>query len=181
MVIGFTGTHCTGKSTLVRQLTKIGYREVSNSIRDYIAKFPQYQEQFFKGDEALQFHFLHQHINRTCAPHYPSASDRTSIDYLAYYMRLPEQKFPEMYKELAMSALINYDVIFYTPIEFEFIDDNLRFKDDSRVQVDENICSIIREIKKDDTYVDIIPVTGSIQERMNTIADTLREMRMVIH
>lgn len=177
MTIGFTGTHCTGKSTLVKELTTIGYREISNSIRNEIAKFPQYQEQFFQGDEALQFHFLHQHICKVAAPHHPTASDRTSIDYLAYYMNLKEKKFPAMYEELAMNALINYDVIFYIPIEFDFVDDHLRFKDDTRVQIDKNICSIIRKIPKDH-YTEIVPLRGSIIERVNTITDTIKEMRL---
>jgi nicotinamide riboside kinase len=165
MNIGICGAHCTGKTSLIEEFCKDdNYIKFIEGIRSLIAEYPQYKDAWAKGDETLQFIYLLNHVktlHELSVDFNNIITDRTVIDNYAYYELLEDVKYPDMYKGMVLENLYLYNIIFYIPIEFPFIDEDGRFKADTREQVDKNIKKFL-----DENNIKYYTLTGTIEERL---------------
>lgn len=180
--IGFTGTHGTGKSTLLKELQKI-YPDMilmDNSIRNWIidarSKGYDYSSLWARGTEKTQIIFLMNHINEILKLDKSKsyASSRTTIDYLAYYRNMPineERELHEWYNDFAIEqAKELYDYVFFTPIEFDLVNEALRYKENTRVSVENTIRDTLNMFD-----IPYTVLTGTVEERMATILETINK------
>ncbi|NBO98618.1 MAG: hypothetical protein EBU90_00555 [Proteobacteria bacterium] len=140
MKIAVSGTHCTGKSTYVRDFLKTwtNYKTPEKSYRDYIKEqnLPHSKE----GTEESQQIILNALLDQ--AQEYSKNDnvifDRCILDNLAYSSWLNlngkvSDKFLDESRILIREALKTFDVIFFVPLTkvapVEFKEDELRDND----------------------------------------------------
>jgi hypothetical protein len=98
-------------------------------------------------------------------------SDTSIIDTLAYYSVFHDMPIG-IAGILSANLIIDYDVIFYFPIETEnILNDNFRFTgSQSQLKIDETI----RRLGKNDKR--IVQVSGTLEQKLNTIRKTISDL-----
>jgi len=173
MRIAIDGTHSTGKTTLwnILKIDKT-YRnfkfipEIGSVIakRDYSINSPIGWMELFKNkkkysnfiDVLLKKQIHEENINNNFIAD-------SSIYRICAYAIINNVIIPD-------DILCNpfYDIIFYCPIEFDFIEDEFRY-DFSRENVDKKLRELLEKHHKGK----IIPLTGIIQDRLALISDSI--------
>jgi nicotinamide riboside kinase len=177
MTIGFCGSHGTGKTTLADMLNEefecifnrnVSYQRLLNDIclpindrtniitqsgvlANYYIDLFRYRE-----DEIL-------------------LTDRTIIDALAYtfnsdFISTDDKNILYSYYAKVMSM---YDVLFYIPIEFALVKDNLRQEDEQyRINIDNEIKRLLK-ISNIKYHI----VSGNIEDRLEYTKEIIDEAR----
>lgn len=174
MRIAICGTHYTGKTTLVSELKEElpGYttqKEAYYVLEDQGYQFlePPCPEDFEK-QIACSCELIEKSKNNTIF-------DRSPLDALAYLMAIDRKTDPEDYKEIIEGALNKLDLIVFVPIETRDIILVPESQDKKlRAKVDELLYDMIML----DTLclledVQVLEVTGSVDDRLDAILDTL--------
>ena len=134
--IGIVGSQGVGKSTLAKDLSEeINYTLIEEQIRVSSKKFSSlgYQtlDQIVTSSWYSNFMFdiLINQVTKESAVQSGFVSDRTTLDYYAYYELLSSD--PSTVQEIIKNLYLprfrdSYDLIIYLPIMFELVDDNYR-------------------------------------------------------
>lgn len=177
MIRCLTGTHSTGKSTLLTELKHlypVAYfsdsttREVTTKEErrlDVISDQTQANifQKILEREVTLKFISLQRDV----------FMDRSFVDFVAYTKAfqkrgcISEEFLMHMENELK-NRVDMYDTIYYLPIEFEIEDDGIRSTDKAlQVEVD----SIIKEYLL--YFNQVVTLKGSLNERISQIRSTL--------
>lgn len=139
MRIGIAGAQCVGITTLAKDLSEaINSILVEEQIRISNAQFAllgyQTLDQLVTSAWYSNFMFdiLVNQVQKETSAKSGFVSDRTTLDYYAYYELLSSDP-PEIQKIIKGLFLPHfrdsYDLIFYLPITFELVDDGYRHMD----------------------------------------------------
>jgi nicotinamide riboside kinase len=180
MKIAFTGTHCTGKTTLLnnvkkRYLNNQSFGCISGVARNIVSRgYPL-------NAEANTESYIHYINDQLIAEHSMTnyklfISDRTLLDPLAYALvnrELPrpyiQDYFIDMMKNVWLLEKDRYDLYIHFPVEFPMVFDGVRPSDeDYRVAVDEMIQKLLTEHN-----VDFVTITGSESVRKQKIFEII--------
>lgn len=187
MIISFTGAQSTGKSTLLERCreefsdTFTYFPEITRNLkRDFGVSINE------AGNDFTQCLIMSEHIkNQILADHYfktdnkNSILDRCALDGLVYTMWLWNKRKVSSwvygYALRVFDELIgNIDIIFYTdPADVLLVDDGERSID---IEFRNEIIAIFNTLisKRDNDTRNIVILSGTVEERMETIRKTLK-------
>lgn len=168
--IVFTGTHSTGKSTLVNALQPLLNDDsyVITGVSRFINKHYKLpvnekstRETQYKIEEVYDFlEKFHEDKIRL--------ADRSIIDRYAY-SKYNNLQLDDYFKTMIPAKLSLYTHIFYIPPEIQLVDDSFRSLDtDYRLAID----ALIKN-KLDEYNIPYCIVHGSVEERVNQVMDVL--------
>ena len=176
MRVVFTGSHSTGKTSLIKLLASlldtkfaVDYCLVNEVARTILRRgYKLHKESTISTYLALINEHVEQEIasiNRTCL------IDRFLVDYYAY--AVVNDNCPNELLQLfrnshtLVSRTIGYDYVFYCPIEFDLVLDGERWNNvDYQKEVD-----VVIKKTLDEWNVEYVTLTGSLDKRINTILD----------
>ena len=177
MRIGISGAQSVGKTTLLNALRsekcfKDYYirNEVTRSVRDLGLHINE------SGSDTTQRLIMKEHIYNLVMFD-DMITDRTALDGLVYttWLYNNNKVSPECFAEVqrVFEKIIKmYDYIFYIAPEFPIEDDGVR---SASQEWQNDIVSLFNDVIV--TYgVPVIPVSGSVRERVNTILKTIGEI-----
>jgi nicotinamide riboside kinase len=169
MKISFTGTHSTGKTTLLNCLKEdkqySDYKfhdEITRTILSYGIDINE------NGNNLTQLLILDTHIRNLLYPNF--IADRCILDGVVYtewlYNNLKIDEWVYTYsKNLFKYLITQYDVLFYIKPEFSLIDDGVR---SSNIDFQKEIYTIFEKYIND-YNINVINITGTVEERLNQI------------
>lgn len=173
--IAFTGSHCTGKTTLLNDVkdalqSNIVVNDVTEVARKIIEKgYPLNMDATIDS----YVHYINDQLEAEKTKMEGCdvfISDRTLLDPVAYAMvnsKLPRpyipQYFIEMMKNIWLMEKEKYDIYIYFPVEFELEMDGVRpFDENYRRQIDDMIVKLL-----EDNGIKYVKITGNREERTN--------------
>lgn len=180
MIIGISGAHCTGKTTLVEALKQ------SNDLKDFT----------FKSGLTRDLHKLGVPINESgtdvtqlyvMTKHYEYAQlsgkvvlDRCALDGIAYSKVVLKQSSNETIKTvigiLGRMCYAQYHTIFYIRPEIKLVDDGVR---STNVEFhNEIIKSFEDSISMVKDYVNIVEIGGTVEQRVGIILNYLKTNKL---
>lgn len=183
MKIAFTGTHSTGKTTLLNDVIEyygddIKLKSISEVARKIIDKgYPLNQD----ANVDSYIHYINDQLSseetymRECDLF---ISDRTLLDPVAYAMvnsKLPRPYIPEYFIDMMTNVWLleknRYDIYIYFPIEFPLEIDGIRPLDEQyRKDIDEQIRMLLIKHK-----INYITVSGNKMQRKDYIIKVITE------
>lgn len=186
------GAHGTGKSTLANALSEELDIPVVESIARIFNRSTSYIKDTFPVNEHWKAELINQEILCDASiwdfkrwKDVNAIFTRTPLDTLAYTMygtpewknskkywdKLLQDKMDEVKNDETIINMLHNSICIYIPIEFEIEADGLRpIGKQYQMDIDENMRKLIREFE-----LDPIVVTGSVEERKNTILGYLDE------
>jgi len=179
MILTLTGTHSTGKSTLLEALKQeypLFYFNDS-STRDVTNPSERRLDEISDRVQGRIFHAIceKEHELNKIKQTQHIFMDRSFIDFTAYTLVFQEQGLlSEDFTYKIVTECENrlnsnmYSKIFYLPIEFELVDDGIRSVDKNlQVKVDQTIQELLRNVPN------VIKLTGDVQTRILQIRANL--------
>lgn len=176
MRIAFSGAQSSGKTTLIKALQKDPKFQHFNFFTEITRGI---QAQGFSineaGTDATQLEIMMEHLRRLQAPG-DNIYDRCSLDgavytdYLYYQHKLSTKTF-SIALNIFQSTIADYDYIFYTDANIPLEDDAVRST--SKEFRNEIIFTFEHYIK--DFQIPVIPLVGSVEERLKTVREVLNE------
>lgn len=189
--IGIVGAQGVGKTTLAQALSSLlNCPLIEEQIRKSVDKFnvlgyrtPD-QLVISKWYPHLMFDIL---INQVQMEHFAKdgfVSDRTTLDYYAYYDLLSNE--PQIIRDIIEGLFLprvknSYDIIFYLPIAFPLVGDNYRNEDiNFQRKVDRKIQKLLTQYTKvttlhtytlNDRLQEAITVIKAYECNINTLID----------
>lgn len=173
MKIGFTGSHSTGKSTLVAKLVSDypHFAKHTNASRILSQSLP-----LFKNNNDADITSQSVIVGSICLDllqNQDLIADRTIIDTIAYTIvndNLGKSVAEDLWRVFGPAAT-QYDIIFYTPIEFPLTPDGTRCEDETyRRDVDKAIFQLLN-----DKQIPYVVLSGSVDERVDTMWRVINE------
>jgi thymidylate kinase len=177
MRFALTGAHGTGKSSVLNGLAdylashQIEVQNNSSSARHIIQSGMTINE---NGDDLVQLIVQSSHVQKFCKDRW--MTDRCVIDGYAYTEYLHKQgkvsvEALNITRTLLQKFLPLYDFIFYVPIEFPIVDDQVRSQASHfQRDIDDIIYKTLGEY---DLTKKMIQLTGSVENRINQVKETL--------
>lgn len=176
MLVTFIGAQSTGKTTLFNELLKNKnltdvFTFVTETTRTVQKSGLKINED---GDMHTQEAIMKMHEENIKLPN--AFLDRSAVDCYVYSLYLAETgkltsddvaKLHFQFKDL----LPSYDVIFYIEPEFSIVDDGVRSVNTS---FRDRVASLFKDVIKD-YNIEIVKLSGTVEQRMQTIYNTLRE------
>jgi len=175
MKIAVTGTHRTGKTTLVEKLNEV--------LPDYVSKAEAYYELEEKGtifsetpvleDYILQLEYS---INQVITSGENVIFDRCPIDLLAYIQAINESDnfdVPSMYQRV-QNAMREVDLLIFVPIEEP---DIIGCPDSELPELRQQVNEILNDWIWD-FNIDIVEVSGAVLERRNQVMEHLSKNKL---
>jgi len=180
MNIAFTGSHCTGKTTLLHSVVE---KYSNDDSFGYITKIAQkiIDKGYPLNTEANTDSYIH-YINdqliaeRNMVNCKLFISDRTLLDPLAY--ALVNEKLPrpyvrdyliDMIKNIWLLEKERYDLYIYFPVEYPMFFNGIRPSDEEyRMNIDKMIYQILNEYS-----VNYITMNGDVEERKRKIFEII--------
>ena len=176
MRIVFTGTHGTGKTTLLENMKKDHllptYEYICNLTRDVMRRgFPINKE----GDDRTQLALLAAHLNTFNKDDF--VIDRCLLDICSYNRYLRDmgivcREVVGLADAMLEDSYRNYDIIFYLKPEFGIVSDGIRSTDvEYQHAVARHLDDLISKYG-----IPVVPLTGTVEERMAQVKSTLAEV-----
>lgn len=179
MIYTLTGTHSTGKSTLLGKLKEIypNFHFNDSSTREVTSKEERRlddisddsQNRLFKAIELKEVELLQ--VSKII----PTFMDRSFVDFTAYTLAFNKQgkisdTFAAMMQYECEKRLLKnqYKIIFYLPIEFDIVDDGIRSIDR---ELQKLVDIEIKELVSNQT--NIVTLNGTIDERLKQISNSI--------
>ena len=183
MRIAFTGSHSTGKTTLLNDIIKycggdIKINSITEVARKIIVKgYPLNQD----ANIDSYIHYINDQLNEENTYMYECdlfISDNTLLDPVAYAMvksQLPRPYIPEYFIEMMTNVWLieqtRYDLYVYFPIEFPLEIDGIRPSDEQyRKDIDEQIRKLLTKHK-----INYITVSGDEMQRKDYLIKVIEE------
>lgn len=173
MRIALTGTHSTGKTSILEELRKEiffnNYIFINEITRSLLKKGLTINE---NGNDATQVEIIRCHLNNL--QYINSVMDRCFLDgivythYLYNHGKLQEETFNNALT-LFEKHIECYDFLFYFEPEFPIKDDGIR---STSISFQEEIASLFQNYIKKYSLI-IYPVCGTIADRKNLILKTI--------
>lgn len=170
MFIVFTGTHSTGKTTMLDKLKEV-YTPLGFNFHNSVTRYAESKGIKINKDVSdygqLSMIKIYEEYEKDNLLSGNNIMDRCLIDTLGYsqyfYSKGLITKDTVDYINNAMiERLKMYDIVFYFPVEFNNVLDGTRVDDDEfRLSVDYNIQEILKI-----NNINYIIVNGSIEERL---------------
>lgn len=171
MKLTFTGTHSTGKTTLLNEL------KTMEKFNDFVFEEEitrKLQRQGFDineagGDETQQ-RIMDAHLDNT--KHEKCVLDRCSLDGIVYthYLYMKNQISVDVFKtafDIFLNTYKLYDYMFYLKPEFEIVDDNVRSTNkDFQKDIEKLFDSYIENFN-----IKVHYITGSVEDRIKQIRE----------
>jgi nicotinamide riboside kinase len=179
MIYTLTGTHSTGKSTLLGKLKEIypNFHFNDSSTREVTSKEERRledisddsQNRLFKAIEIKELELLQ--VSKIL----PTFMDRSFVDFTAYTLAFNKQgKISDTFAAIMQYecekrlSTNQYDLIFYLPIEFDIVDDGIRSIDKELQRlVDTEIKGLLLN------QTNTITLSGNIDERLKQISNCI--------
>lgn len=184
MIICLTGSHSTGKTTLLEFFKhEKGYETVSSVTRKVLQKEQRKVEEGVSDEsqrrvlEALKESAGEVWQEAVKHPEKIYILDRCVFDFLAYTKAFRDRgwcsdEFVKYAEQEVLNFIEDYDTVFYLPIEFKCVDDGVRSMDESlREDVDKYIRESILWSK-----VRAVELTGSVLQRVQKIKETVEKV-----
>lgn len=174
LMIGITGSHGTGKTTLANRLScELGLPKIDEIARTVHAMGYGLDDQATL--ESQQLIWLGQYYEELTLNRY--VSDRTLIDPLAYTSLLFGDSPGLNAVANITHHVINshYTALFYIPIEFELEADGIRSENLAwQQEVDYKILSLLNDFQ-----IDYFPITGSPEHRIDLALAYLEDQGLI--
>jgi len=173
MRIAISGTHHSGKSTLVEELAAVlpGYLTVEEPYYLLVEEGHELAETPSVEDFELQ---LERSIELLSGSEPEVIFDRCPIDMLGYLLALAEGFHLEKWLPRVQAAIDTLDLIVFLPVEArDRIDLSPSEDANFRLDVDHKL----KEILLDDSLdleMNVLEVTGSLQERVRRVLSRVR-------
>lgn len=181
MRIAISGTHSTGKSTLLEELKKHPliiqneFQFAGGITRSIGAKGVKINEE---GGDTTQLLAIAKHIENYTLQ--PSILDRCALDCYCYTIYLYEKgqiKDETLEIVQTMFKKLKYDIIFYLKPEFGIVSDGVRSENNEfQTRVREIFDSVLLSYK-----VPHITLTGSVAQRLSTMIDAIKQFQNAQH
>lgn len=183
MIISFCGAGGTGKTTLLEECKKI-YKdkfEYVDEVTRLVRREYNVEINETAGDRT-QLLILSQHINNHLKNRTkPVIMDRCIIDGVIYTYHLNNiGKISTWIREYATQLYANIikdrlDIVFYTPIEFNLVDDGERSTDKKfQRTIDDLFSDWFADGRVICPNTQIVRLSGSVKDRMKIIKSTIR-------
>lgn len=178
MRIGFCGAQGTGKSTLLNKLMLLpefsDYKRSINPQRSlslHCSNFNINSNTTYLSQISITACYAIDLINNS-----NYITDRTIIDTLAYVYASDNISVNNKHiiEDTFNSVIQLYDVIFYTPIEFEVEDDGVRSTDVVYRSMIDMYCKRFL----DHHYPQFVTLTGSVESRLHTILTVINQLHI---
>jgi deoxyadenosine/deoxycytidine kinase len=176
MKIAFTGTHGTGKSTLLNKILE-EYPQFQGQHENFSDAGKFFQDKLLEtlNKDALQLFFYARHLFRIRANKH-LVSDRAVLDALCYAKYEYKQGnlsevMLNFLEEVSFELLEKYDCLFWLRPEFELVGENKR---PENVEFQTAIDKIFEEYMQRVT-IPVIRLTGSVEERMQIIREEIKK------
>lgn len=167
MRIAISGSHATGKSSL---LSELGARMPELVIIDEPYRLLEAAgHSFATPPTADEFEYLAEHSAAFQTESHRShiAFDRCPADYLAYRSVVSSTPIPRTLLDAAVSALRTLDIVVFVPIERP---DRIETSEAPRLR--RSVDGVLREMLLDDTWgfeLPVIEVQGDLDERVDQV------------
>lgn len=180
MVISFTGTGSTGKSTLLK-LCKEYYSNKFYYV-DEVTRLVKREFGVTINEDAgniTQLLIMNQHILNSLIESEHVLMDRCCIDGLIYtewlYNKGKVDKWVAEYaRNVATMLLQKIDIIFHCVADFELVKDGERSDNEIfRDEIEHMMNSILYHKKIEGIHSKIITLAGSVEDRMKKIKQTI--------
>ena len=182
MRIAFTGSHCTGKTTLLNDIINYCGQDIKiNSITEVARKiidkgYPLNQD----ANVDSYIHYINDQLNAEKVSMNECdlfISDRTLLDPVAYAIvnsQLPRPYIPEYFIEMMTNVWLlertRYDLYVYFPIEFPLEIDGIRPIDEQyRSDIDERIQLLLNKHK-----INYVTVSGNKVQRRDYLIKIIK-------
>lgn len=166
-MIALIGSHGTGKTTLLKYFKKAmpEYIVTDGSSRMVRSFNNEIENKLSPKEEQL----LINRISDTQWPHEirfkKTIQTRTPLDHYAYSLALGYNDYARERLELFKGSNYKSVTYFYIPVEFDLVDDGIRY---TSPKFQEKIDSILRSLIEE-LDIPIVTLTGSVQERLSTL------------
>lgn len=170
----FTGTHCTGKSTILSMMEASGYNVIMHNVIRDMSKNNEIDALYNNSTEESQQRIFDRIMTILIDNKDEDyVSDRGLIDVVAYSIANNLSIVPLQLKELKKFSEENRGIVyFYFPIEFPIVEDGVRSTDEGyRRRVDESIVAIADMLR-----IPLIRVEGNVEERYNYVKEFMAVM-----
>lgn len=172
MKIGICGTHCAGKTTLVRDLKNHVPDHVC-FIEDAACAFRREDRIYMDTQHRITLNQMGRELDHKCF-----ISDRTVIDNLAYAM-ICDVKYPEksvfaesiQYEVETYLTEHPYDVIFFVDEYFPLEDNGNRDMDSTHQRFMYLFMKILTRMLAPKHKIPIVYITGGRYERVSAVLD----------
>lgn len=181
MKIGFSGTQCSGKTTILKMLSEDEYfkdYKVFPSSASYIGNLGIKINE--NGNDDTQI-LIMSHLAANSIINGDFLYDRTVLDCIAYtkYLLKKRKISTDTYQYLKSVydiAIRNYDIIFLLTPDFEMVDEQKDTRSKSkefREDIHENLVQYSK-ILKEKHNIDIVLLTGELQKRYEKVLNTVK-------
>lgn len=184
MLICLTGSHSTGKTTLVEFFkNEKNYESIGSVTRKVLLKEQRKVEEGVSDESQRRvLEAIKESMNEIRKKVWENPSkiyilDRCVFDFLAYTKAFRDKgwctdEFVEYAEKEIKDFIEEYDIVFYLPIEFNCVDDGVRSMDeDLRKSVDKYIQEAVLWNK-----TRAVKLTGSVLQRVQKIKNTVEKL-----
>ena len=174
MVIAFSGTHSTGKTTLLDALKdderyKYGYTFIDEITRRMSKRGLAINEE---GDDVVQLLIMNAHLKNALNDN--AIMDRCVLDGVVYtHWLAKEGKVSQWVLDYAINVfqlvITKYDYVFFLVPEFDIVDDGVRSTD---VRFRDEVAELFKYYIE--RYnVPVVNLTGAVEDRLQQFKKTI--------
>lgn len=170
--IGICGSFSTGKSTIAKEISKKYDLDFVESLERKLIKEKEIDIKSLNLEELKDFQkSLVENILKEENSKRWFVTDTTLIDSLAYTREIDDIFFRNEIFKMIINEWFYYDIMFYTPLEFEIENDGVRHLDQEfREVIDKNIQYYLKLFN-----VKYYVLTWSVSERLDRIDRVLNK------
>ena len=175
MRILLVGSHSTGKTTLMKKMSELGYDTREEVIRKCLSENAKVKINKEADDESQQLFFT-ETMKSMEGKNF--IADRCPLDILAYtsyqekHGKISYSTFKQQYESVQKFINDNNDLKFaFIPIEFPLENDSVRDNDEEyRKDIENELIRLLLSFK-----IDYSIITGTIEERVKKIISIYNE------
>jgi len=179
MKIAFSGAQCSGKTTLFNELSSIYYFDKFTKCKEIVRSINKLGININEmGDDLTQRMISNTHLYNIIS-NKNLITDRCAWDSHVYSLWLFKRgkinrETLEISKNIMEYSLKKLDIIFFTPAEFDLVEDGIRSVD---IEFRNEINGIFEEMGPSlNTYCDSIWIGGDIETRKNNMFEIIEQI-----